>query len=110
MPKLIMLSDAQPNGEFPLRVGINSLGRDEWNDVCIPDPSISTHHAEIIVDEDGIFFKDNGSTNGSFVDDEPVAEVYLYPGQVLRLGNVAFDIEDDPTGIVIGSEPAADVP
>lgn len=95
--------------EIQLKPGPNRIGRGEDNDFVINHPSISTHHAEITVSDDGILFRDLGSTNGSFLDRAPVREARLSSGQNLQLGAVALAIESDapasaPTAVAAVAE------
>jgi hypothetical protein len=49
------------------------VGREEKNDVVIPDASVSSVHAYFIVNKDGSYrLQDLGSKNGSFIDNERV--------------------------------------
>lgn len=79
---------------FPLRAAVASVGRGEYNDVVLRDPSVSTMHAKL-QRRDGVWIAvDLGSTNGTFIDDEPVKEeLALSPGAVLKFGEVALMFE-----------------
>ena len=49
------------------------VGREEKNDVVIPDASVSSVHAYFVVNKQGVYtLQDLGSKNGSFIDNEPV--------------------------------------
>ncbi len=71
-----------------LKPGVNLIGRGTDTDFRVPDDSISTAHCEIAVNDRAVVIKDLGSTNGTFVSDEPVSEAVLHGGQAVRLGNV----------------------
>ncbi len=71
------------------------VGRSEFNEVIIPDATVSEVHAFIKRDEDGAFYiQDTGSRNGTWVNDEPVPAqgmgdaVLLQSGARVRLGTV----------------------
>src|SRR5688572_5477504 len=81
---------------FELLPGLNKLGRNPTNDFRISDPSISSFHAEIAVENDVIRVRDLGSTNGTFIDENRIEEGLLKPENVLRLGNVRFALEEVP--------------
>ena len=49
--------------DFPVEIG----KKYESVDVCILDPSISRRHARIIRRSDGLYIRDEASTNGTFV-------------------------------------------
>jgi len=76
-----------------LRAGLVRVGRAPRNDVLLNDPEVSKFHAEIRVGEDGIVFKDLGSSNGSFVNGAPVTEQALQPGDTVEIGNCRFRFE-----------------
>ena len=53
--------------EFPLRTGVNVLGRDASADIQIDDATVSRRHASITVHSD-VTLRDLDSKNGTFVD------------------------------------------
>ncbi|KAB2673347.1 MAG: FHA domain-containing protein [Verrucomicrobia bacterium] len=76
-----------------LHGGLNTVGRNPTNDVVIHEASVSSFHAEVTIDENGVRVRDLQSTNGTFVDDEPIDEAGIRPGQVVQFGTVAFRLE-----------------
>jgi len=109
MAKLILHSGTPQEREFELKAGTNSLGRGDDNDCKIDDPSVSTNHAQIIVNGNEIWIKDLGSTNGTFIDHSQVTDGVLQAGHALRLGVVDVVFEDNlPTAITVPA--AAPVP
>jgi pSer/pThr/pTyr-binding forkhead associated (FHA) protein len=52
----------------------------------IAETSVSSHHCEVLLRGSDVVIKDLNSTNGTFINDEPVTESVLKPGQTLRLG------------------------
>jgi hypothetical protein len=79
--------------EIQLKPGVNRIGRNEENDFTINHTSVSGSHCEITVSADGVFLKDLGSTNGTFVNRAPVREVWLQPGQHVQFGPVDMTFE-----------------
>ena len=69
------------------------VGRDRTAEVRINESSISRKHA--ILERRGAewVITDNGSANGTFVDNVQVAEAVLRDGQTLRLGAASFRVE-----------------
>lgn len=96
--------------EFGLRTGLNTVGRNPTNDICIHEASVSSFHAEITVLEDGsgVVVRDLQSTNGTFIDGQPVEEASLQPGQQLQLGTVEFCLEAQEIEIRVPKVTAAD--
>ena len=94
---------------FELLPGLNKLGRNPTNDFRISDPSISSFHAEIAVENDLIRVRDLGSTNGTYIDEVRIEEGLLKAEHVLRLGNVRLALEEVPVTPVC-QVPAASTP
>ncbi len=78
------------------------MGRGFANDFKIEDASVSSSHAEVLVNGNSVTVRDLGSTNGTFVNRAPVTNVPLQPGQWLRLGGVEmlFEAEAQTTAEV----------
>jgi len=88
-----------------VRTPIVNVGRADYNDVVVPDPSVSTSHAKLQRREGVWVLVDLDSTNGTFVDGERVKdEAPLAPGAVVRLGDVqlVFEPTDDAVAAVKG--------
>ena len=84
---------------LPITLPVVNVGRADYNDIVIPDPSVSTTHAKLQRRDDVWVLSDLGSTNGTFVEGEPVVgETALTPGTTLRFGDVAalFEPHDEP--------------
>jgi pSer/pThr/pTyr-binding forkhead associated (FHA) protein len=82
-----------------------NIGRADYNDLVVPDPSISTSHAKLQRREGVWVLVDLDSTNGTFVDGERVkGEAPLAPGATVRFGDVqlVFEPSDDAVGIAKG--------
>jgi pSer/pThr/pTyr-binding forkhead associated (FHA) protein len=71
-------------------VPIANIGRADYNDVVLADPSVSTTHAKLQRRDNVWVLSDAGSTNGTYVEGERVAgEVPLSAGTTIRFGEVA---------------------
>src|SRR5689334_17589242 len=95
MPKLVVNPDSPEAWLIELRPGTISLGRSDQSDFPIEHPSVSSSHCQITLAGDSVLLKDLGSTAGTFVNDELVAEAKLQPGQLLRLSDVVMRFESD---------------
>jgi hypothetical protein len=80
-----------------LQPGINTIGRRDTNSLVVPDASVSGQHCEIVVENGTINLRDLGSTNGTYLDGQPVRETALADGQKLTLGDVPFLVEAPET-------------
>lgn len=84
--------------EILLKPGLNRLGRVEDNDFQVSDDSISSHHCQIELKDGVITVWDLNSTNGTFINGQPIHQAVLHPGEVLSLGTVPLVCEADPGG------------
>lgn len=85
---LVFQNGPTPGATIELRPGVTRIGRDQDNEVQIDDDSISGYHCELIFEADELVVQDLRSTNGTFVDGQPVREAPVRPGQRLTLGTV----------------------
>ncbi len=77
--------------EFALLKDEISLGRGENNDVVIPHASISRAHARLMRRNGAYELVDLNSTNGSYVNEQPVqVSVRIASGSEVRLGDIKF--------------------
>lgn len=73
-----------------------SVGRARNHDIVLRHASVSKYHANIEVDGDGLFVKDAGSRNHTFVNHERIeGRVRVAPGDVLRFGWVEALVATD---------------
>ena len=78
-----------------LKVDKTTIGRVEDNTFQIAEPSVSSHHCEVLLRGSEVVVKDLDSTNGTFINGEKVTESPLRPGQILRLGQIEMRLETD---------------
>lgn len=90
MPRLILYPGRPDQREVRLSTGTHTLGRAEDNDVFLLDRSLSRHHAQIEVEDGQVTLVDLGSTNGTFVEEEPVERRELTGGETIRCGSVVL--------------------
>jgi pSer/pThr/pTyr-binding forkhead associated (FHA) protein len=100
MAKLVILSQGLTGKTHELKVDKTTIGRVEDNTFPIVEPSISSHHCEILLRGSDVVVKDLNSTNGTFINgDKITGEAVLKPGQILRLGQIELRLETDaPAG------------
>lgn len=93
MARLFIQLDGVNAGPKELNWGVTRVGRGEDNDIVIDHPSVSYHHCELELGLDFLLVRDCGSTNGTFVNNQPAKEARLEPGQSVRLGQVPVTVE-----------------
>jgi pSer/pThr/pTyr-binding forkhead associated (FHA) protein len=98
MVKLVLLSAGMTGRTHELKVDKTTVGRVEDNTFQISEPSVSSHHCEVLLKGNDVFIKDLNSTNGTFINGEKVTESLLKPGQVLRLGQIEMRLESGSPG------------
>ena len=94
MAKLVILNQGMTGRTFEVNVERTTVGRVEDNTFQIADPSVSSHHAEILLRGPELLIRDIGSTNGTFINGDKITEAVLKPGQTLRFGQVEIKIDD----------------
>ena len=68
-----------------------AIGRGEDCDIRISDHSVSRRHARIETTAEGVSVTDQGSTNGTFVNDRMIqGTVSMQDGDYLRIGNCIY--------------------
>jgi transcriptional regulator with GAF, ATPase, and Fis domain len=65
-------------------------------DLVLDDPKVSGRHAELAARADGLWVKDLGSTNGTFVDGVRVSEALAAPGATVRFGATSIRVAGAP--------------
>ena len=70
-----LLGYRQPNGAeeyLPLRQTVTTLGRSDTCDLVFPFPTVSRMHARIELEHNHYILFDAGSSNGTFVNGQPI--------------------------------------
>jgi len=78
-----------------LKAEKTTVGRVEDNSFQIAEPSVSSHHAELLLRGNDVIVRDLNSTNGTFINGEKITESPIKPGQILRLGQIEMRLETD---------------
>jgi len=106
MAKLVVLSAGLNGRTHELNVDKTTIGRVEDNTFQIVDPSVSSHHCEVLLRGTDVVIKDLNSTNGSFINNEKISESVLKPGQTLRLGQIELQLIPEGAPMPSASAPA----
>src|SRR5712691_6922400 len=110
MPRLLINGDGGGVEAIELRAGSNRLGRGPTNDFPIEHPTVSNTHCDVIWQDGSVVVRDCGSTNGTFIDNQPIKEALLKPGHTLQLGDVSMVLEVTPATVAIPSINFAEAP
>jgi pSer/pThr/pTyr-binding forkhead associated (FHA) protein len=95
MAKLVVLSVGMTGRTQELKAEKTTIGRVEDNTFQIAEPSVSSHHCEVLLRGKEVVVRDLNSTNGSYINGEKITESVLKPGQMLRLGQIEMRLETD---------------
>lgn len=89
MPLKLVAATKDPPVEIPSGRTL-VVGRSPSCDLPLHDPTVSRHHAELSLADGGVWVRDLGSTNGTYVEGERVGEALVRPGARLAFGKVDF--------------------
>lgn len=90
---LLVRTDGAPPVQFDLGGALISVGRASDNDVIVDDPLVSRHHCQLKLQHGAYSFADLGSRNGSWVNGQPVNEIALGPGDLIRIGSTEIEFQ-----------------
>ncbi|MGD8785380.1 MAG: FHA domain-containing protein [Thioalkalispiraceae bacterium] len=104
MAALIQFASGAPGIKYSLEKRHITIGRvSAGNDICLPCSFVSKHHARLEVVNSlirpgafDVYIEDLGSTNKTYVNDEPITRCKLEEGDLLRIGRntMKFDTSD----------------
>src|SRR5664279_4150614 len=95
MAKLVVLSAGMTGRTQELKVDKTTIGRVEDNTFQIAEPSVSSHHCEVVLKGNEVLVRDLNSTNGTYINGEKITEKIIKTGQILRLGQIEMRLETD---------------
>lgn len=86
MPSLFVIQGRDQGSRYDLRDDHVTVGRVPTNNIQLHDTEISREHARLDKEGDTYWFRDLGSSNGSFINRQPVREHRLTSGDQIQLG------------------------
>jgi pSer/pThr/pTyr-binding forkhead associated (FHA) protein len=98
MPRLILSMDGLVLKEMPLEKERTTIGRKPHNDIQIDNLAISGEHAAIVTILNDAFLEDLNSTNGTYVNGQPVKKHVLQNNDVVELGSTVSSSLRSSTG------------
>jgi pSer/pThr/pTyr-binding forkhead associated (FHA) protein len=99
-PRLVVVGSEPGTGltagnTYDLQTPVTLLGRGTDCDLRLVDTGVSRHHAELRVEDTQVVLVDLGSTNGTFVNGQPVRRVALTDGTNVTLGRTTLVFRQD---------------
>src|SRR3990167_2753566 len=94
--QLTVIEGPMRGNKITLNKNRMAIGKRENNDFILTDKTVSRNHLEIEYTSDSFLLRDLDSTNGTYLNGSRVKEVYLSPGDIIKVGGtsiefVAFD-------------------
>jgi hypothetical protein len=83
---LVCMNGNQKGMDFRIFDGVNTIGAGADCDIVVTDEYLSSKHALIRYEEGKYEFKDNDSTNGSFLNEKKTTKDELIDNDTIRLG------------------------
>lgn len=82
-----------PNGvDFRLYEGRNTIGTDPACDIVLQDRGVSTRHLTILYRAGKLRFKDEMTTNGTFINGQMLDEGELNDGDIIKVGDTELKL------------------
>ncbi|MEY2936669.1 MAG: hypothetical protein RL033_7418, partial [Pseudomonadota bacterium] len=101
-------------GQFAMGGGggqqTKTIGRTAENDIQISHPQVSSRHALLHQQEDGLYIEDKGSANGTFVRGQRIAanqRVAVKPGEKVFIGPMPLRIQSEAREVAVVIDDAA---
>jgi len=108
MQALIIETGKHKGKRLKLPNGESIIGRDEQAQVRIASNDVSRKHALLSVANARIVVRDLGSSNGTFVNGEPIqGDRELQPGDLLVIGPMGFRVPERSPSETAAADPAA---
>ncbi len=87
---LVVIYGSDLGRKYNLDAATLVLGRSSKCDIQIDQESVSRAHSKIVNTGKSIRIRDLGSTNGTYVNDEPIEEHVLADGDLIKIGRTIF--------------------
>lgn len=104
-PRLALLAGGNSEKTIEL-AGRMLIGSSAHVQICVEDRAVSRLHAELEVRDNGVWVRDIGSRNGTFVDGVRVESALLAEGSKLQCGGVTFHLSYAPEAATVDLWPS----
>ncbi len=92
MYKLTIVGGPQRGLAYSVSSHAMSIGRINGNDIVLPSNRVSKRHCVLVVDNTGVTVKDEGSSNGTFVNGVLAKSKKLSPGDRISVGEYVLEL------------------
>jgi two-component system cell cycle response regulator len=87
---LVVIYGSELGKKYNLNAPSLVIGRSSKCDIQIDQESISRNHTKMVNTGKSILIRDLGSTNGTYVNDEPIDEYVMRDGDLIKIGRTIF--------------------
>ena len=97
--KLIIRFNGRKIDELIVSRDLFKIGRKLDNDLRLEDTTVSSHHAQLVMKNGGLFIQDCNSTNGTLVNGVQITDKLLADGDVVMIGKYTIvneEINEEP--------------
>lgn len=95
MPKFVYRSGTEAGTAIPVKSPKTVFGRADECDVVLADANVSRRHAQAIEQDGLVMLVDLSSSNGTFVNELPISQVFLMEGDLVRLGETVLEFSEE---------------
>jgi PAS domain-containing protein len=92
MYKLTVISGPNRGTSYVIRDGEVSIGRQTGNVIVFSSSKISKRHCTVVVDQKEVMVRDDGSSNGTFVNGVLVKNKKIQPGDRISVGDYVLEL------------------
>lgn len=92
MHRLVIVSGPNRGSSFSLASGENLIGRQMDNHIVLSSSRVSKKHCSLVVNSNEVFLRDEGSTNGTFVNGALTKQQSLRSGDKLGVGEFVLEL------------------
>ncbi len=104
MHRLVIVSGPNRGSSFSLIDGENSIGRQMDNHIVLSSGKVSKRHCALLVTPREVFLRDEGSTNGTFVNGTLVRKLPLKPGDKISIGEFVLELSSSTMPVSAAKE------
>ena len=91
---LVNMNSSDDSERYPISSRVSYIGREDVNQVTIPNEAISKKHAKLTFADGKFYIEDLASSNGTFLNGTRVhTRIALRNGDLIRLGAVIVKFE-----------------
>ncbi len=98
MHRLVIVAGPNRGSSFSLVEGENSIGRQMDNHIVLSSSKVSKRHCALLVTPNDVFLRDEGSTNGTFVNGAMTKKQPLRAGDKLSVGEFVLELVNATSG------------